>query len=107
MPKISLQYSFPTQQQEVEMIKKMSPDRVGKLRDEMKNRLEGLLALCDDYFDNLVESYCCICGKYGHAYFDLPDKWGWLDDGTLMCDICQERWVKRFGDKPNINRGER
>lgn len=105
MSKTTLQYKFPSRRAEVDAIKRMPPDRVQKLRDEAVARLEQLVASCDDYFENLVESHCYICNKYGYAYFDLPDKWGWLDDGTLVCDVCQEGWGKRFGDKPKVNRG--
>lgn len=105
MSKTTLQYKFPNRQAEVDAIKRMPPDRVQKLRDEVVARLEQLVASCDDYFENLIESHCYICSKYGYAYFGLPDKWGWLDDGTLMCDDCQERWARRFGDKPNVSRG--
>lgn len=104
MAKTLLQYKFPDRRQEAEAIKQMPPDRVGKLRDEIKFRLESLLASCDDYFENLVESYCDICGEYGYAYFKLPPGWGWLSDGTLICDECQRRWEERFNEAPKVNR---
>lgn len=104
MSKITLQYKFPSRRVEVDAIKRMSPDRVQKLRDEAVARLEQLVASCDDYFENLVESHCYICDKYGYAYFDLPDKWGWLSDGTLICDECQRRWEERFNETPKVNR---
>lgn len=104
MAKTLLQYKFPDRRQEAEAIKQMPPDRVGKLRDEIKFRLEGLLASCDDYFENLIESYCGVCEKFGYGYFDLPPEWGWLDNGLLLCDDCQNKWEKRFGTKPKAHR---
>ena len=58
MGKITLQYKFPSRRVEVDAIKRMPPDRVQKLRDEAVARLEQLVASCDDYFENLVESHC-------------------------------------------------
>lgn len=104
MAETLLHYEFPDRRKEVEAIKQMHPDRVGRLRDEIKNRLGDLLASCDDYFENLIESHCDICGKCGYAYFDLPPAWGWLDNGALLCDKCQEKWEERFGEIPQVNR---
>ena len=98
-----LEYNFPDRKTEAEAIKQMSPDQVGKLRDEVKFRMEGLLASCDDYFKNLIESDCHICAKFGYAYFDIPPGWGFLKGGTLLCDDCIKRWTERYG-APDINR---
>lgn len=104
MAKTTLQYKLPSREDEDLAIKKMHPDQVGKLRDEIKFRLEGLLRSCDDYFDNLIESHCDLCSKTGYGYFDLPNDWGWKSGtGYLLCDECIKRWTKRFG-APETNR---
>jgi len=100
----TLQYKLPSREVEAETIKNMSPKQVGKLRDDMMFRLGGLIDSCNDYFNNLIESDCHICAKFGYAYFDIPEGWGFLKDGELICNECVKRWKDRFGEEPNINR---
>lgn len=99
-----LDYKFPKQQIERDTIKQMTPEQVSRLRDVVKHRMENLLESCNDYFDNLIESDCYICAKFGYAYFDIPDGWGYLKDGQLLCDGCITRWTEKFGEPPAINR---
>lgn len=96
-----LEYSFPQRQAEIDTIRGMTPDQVGKLRDTVKFRMKRLLDTCDEYFDNLIESDCYICGALGHGYFDIPDSWGFIND-TLLCNKCIAKWTAKWGP-PNIN----
>lgn len=103
-----LTYRFPELKDEAAAIKQMSPEQVGDIKNTVVNRLEHLKRMCDDYFDNLIESDCYFCESTGYAYFDLPEGWGWLspnDAGTyLMCKECKERWELKHGTPPKLNR---
>lgn len=99
-----LTYKFPTLQEETDAIKRMQPSDVGELENEILSRMKFLQERIRDYWDNLIESYCSICEKFGYGYFDIPDDWGWAKTGHLMCTGCQARWEKRFGEKPELNR---
>ena len=99
-----LEYKFPKLREEADTIKQMQPDQVGRLKDIVAYRMKTLLSLCDDYFDNLIESHCDICAKTGYAYFDLPPEWGWISTGHLLCTDCIEKWTKKFGEPPELNR---
>lgn len=99
-----LEYKFPSLQDEVDAIKQMQPADVGELQNEIMHRMKFLQRCIDDYWENLIESYCSICEKFGYAYYDIPPNWGFVKGGYLLCTDCQDRWEKRFGERPEINR---
>lgn len=99
-----LTYKFPELREESDAIKRMHPSEVGQLENEILSRMKFIQRCIDDYWKNLIESYCDICAKVGYGYFDLPDNWGWEKHGNLLCTDCQDRYEKRFGEKPELNR---
>ena len=49
--------------------------------------------------------YCGVCDKERVVFGDeLPDGWGWMDNGTMICLNCQVKYKKKFGNLPNIRR---
>lgn len=49
--------------------------------------------------------YCGVCDKERIVFGDeLPDGWGWMSNGTLICLHCQVRYKDKFGELPEIRR---
>ena len=99
-----LEYKLPDLGKDNELFRKMHPEDLYKMRNDIQNHLNLILAASQEALDNNIESCCDICASYGYAYMDLPTGWGWLDEGTLMCSKCINRWEERFGEKPHLNR---
>lgn len=102
----NLEYRFPDMREEADAIKRMSPSQVGKLRSEALSRIEHLNRICNDYFENMIESECYFCRHEGYGYYDLPEGWGFMNQGHIICTACQDKWEKRFGKRVEINKGE-
>ena len=74
-----LEYKLPDLGKHSELFRKMHPEDLYKMRNDIQNHLNLIIAASQEALDNNIESCCDICASYGYAYMDLPpDGAGWM-----------------------------
>ena len=101
-----MDYSLPNVKDTYDALRQLRPDEVAKIRDDIKNKLETILRASDEVLEENIVSTCDICEKFGEGYNSLPHGWGWLKDGTLMCNNCNGKWTSKWGSPTVYREGE-
>lgn len=99
-------YMFPVDKKQlVYTLEQLSFDHLSQMKAVYKHEYQFGLARMENLLASVIFSTCDICEKEQSGYNDLPKGWNYCRTEVqdyLMCDVCQAKYEKKWGQKPKI-----